>query len=375
MNFLPSDLKRIVEQYIDPIALGTYCQLISNCEQFLIGRAASDLRLPRDLILEIWNYPENLYNLTPYDNYIRVSAYFGVPFPGAQKFLHLKLCYRLAVSNNIKEAAYYFGNLLHYEDKKIKSNLKESFDREGRFYQKRTGLGPYVKEYRKIIEGEVPQGNLVNPRSLILMAALTGRYKILEELVKNSGISDQHVEEVLFISNMVKGNVIELEDLFPELPTPINRSIPFFLSSISNIEKKISEKVLVWLVHKINIPLFLDGLQNWYLDNPLIVKFFALVYYYYPEQIRQYLSIWRARFFNLTIIPFYFYTRIKLGLLFDLADLNEIRTKVSNFAKVNYNPESVNILINVLLQNPNLDITKTITAAVAAQKLITKLRK
>lgn len=343
MNLLPSDLRKVIGRYIRSNDLGTYCQLIPNCEQFLIERAIIDLGLPKNLILEIWDTPEQLYNLTPYENYIRVSSYFGIVLPGPEKFLNLKFCYQLAVSNNAKETANYFGTLLHHEAKKIKSDLNNSFSREGKFYQKGYGKGPTAKEYDLVSHGQMPEA-IVPHSNPSLVAVLFGQYDLAEQLVSQEAFPERFLENNLFIRYMVKGRLQELEQTFPELPPHISQHIVHILREIYQIEKNIKPEVLYWLAYKINPQVFLLTLHPWYLENPLVSKMFALVYYLYPEIVRTDLKNRPTYLFNLTRLPIYFYVSCKLNP----PTPDGIKGQVGKFFRTNYNPENVNILANTL---------------------------
>ena len=165
------------------------------------------------------------------------------------------------------------------------------------------------------------------------------------------------------------GNVKELDALFSQLP---GSDIFFYMRYVYDINKNIKGSVLEWLVHKINIPQFLEKFTERYYWTNITpnLKLLGLIYYHYPDTIKSFLNDNPMAFFNLTQLPIVFYVQCQLGNIFNYPEM--IKKKATGFTKVKYNEENMDILA-VILSKREEKIGKKTTKKMA-QEIITKLK-
>lgn len=374
MNLLPSDLKKLIGLYLPRSQIEGYISLLPQSVDFLLSRAILDLQLSQKLVREIWTYCRDFLGttLSPYDHYLCTLSYFGMVSPGSEKFLDPKLCYDIAVANYDLESSYYFANLLGYDQKKVKAALGYSYSDVGKFYNGLKLFPKITKLYNQVLEGDPEAMDRAGIYKTQKLLALYGKYDLLEMLEEDGKLSADDVEENLFLRYVVKGNLKQLEQLFPTLPEDISKYIIYVLYSIYHISKNIKTEILEWLVHKLNIADFLNTIRNGYNKNPIVAKLFGLVYYYYPDAVKSYFSVNPMKFFNVTGLPIYFYLGCRLSPIFNYPAT--IKKQMAKINKIRYNPEDLDILIKTLEAYPNEKIGRK-SAPQIAQTIIKKIKK
>lgn len=248
MNLLPGDLKKLIGLYIPREQVREYCGLLSNPGKFLPARSVEDLGLPMALVKELWEIPQPIYNLTPYEHYLAIMSFFAIVEPGSEKFLDLKVCYDMAINNyDVGGGAQYFGKSLGFNFTRIEKDLAYSYSAIGKFYNHISTKGKKYKDLQAIANGNIARvGFTTDVFEAAQLAVLYGKYDLIDQLQNNFPVlTDNYIEGDFFIKYLVMGNVKELDALFSQLPDDAKTNIVFYIEKAYKIKKNIKTSVLM----------------------------------------------------------------------------------------------------------------------------------
>lgn len=370
MNYLPSDLIKIVINYSSPDAVLSFSPIT---DEVLINNLVNYLGLDPKLILTFWNYPENLYDLTSKDRYIRVLAYFNFVVPGAEKFLSLENCYQSALKSQDLHISLYFGEKLGKTKSAVEADLWRHLSPLGKFLKDPQRNNVDSSYFKKIKKGELPTGKNFPIELSLQLAALYNHYNLIEQIVSDYNLTTYGLDSNLLEAYIIKGDLNFIKEMFPKIPEELD--ISEILYSVNRVIPRINVQILEWIASEISKK-DLEGVIERYESCPEEINtiFLGLLYQKYPSYVKGRLSYNQNKTIKLTAPPLAIYIQLYESLYMDKIHMPISLTAFLKNKKLDkYNLEDLNIIIVALSKSLLLRIGKR-TPKELTSEIIAKIK-
>lgn len=227
MNQLPSDVKKIITLYLPPLDLINYNSIFPSPDY--LENLKTQLFIGPSMVQKIWSSPEQFYNLTEYQNYIRVLTYCDIIVPGSELFVSPYYCYREAIRTDNKRLKDYFDKYSHEVQKPRYTNL-----------------------YRDLLQGKAKLGTGKYNQNDLRIAIYQNNWDLVEKIVDQSQTDPDYLESLLFQNYVLKGNLKELEANFPEISDYIATNLVAILEPI-RWTTSISDEIYLWIANGLSL--------------------------------------------------------------------------------------------------------------------------
>lgn len=351
MDLLPLDLLNVLADYLP---YSVVPELEPRSKSFYINNLLATLGPMPKFINMVWDYPD-FYPLSNKENFIRVLSWFGLIVPGSEKFLTIKKCYDLAIISQNVKVINYFGHLFNKSEDKIQKDIKKFHGPVANFI-----LGvpdKWDKIFEKVKKGQLDRNQDPDPREQLFISVYYGQTDLTEKIMYRYDFDISCLENDLLLTYIIKGNLKELKDTFSTIPSYTEN----ILERADLFIPQVSSPILFYIMEHMNIKNFLDHPPLG--PNSNIIRLFALIYEYHPEQI---IPMKCDSLFipHLCDLPGEFYF---LQIIFNfnadqLIQFNDDYMKIGKKSSINL--ETLNIFSQQLEKNGRAEIAKKIKTKV-----------